>query len=54
LLPNSPPPGWFASIVHVPAPTKLTVEPEIAHTALLDASIVNVTGSLDDAAAVTW
>jgi hypothetical protein len=33
---------------------KLTVEPEIVHTALLDASIVSVTGSFDVAWAVTW
>jgi hypothetical protein len=32
---------------------KVTVEPEIAQTARLDASIVNVTGSFDDATAVT-
>src|ERR1039457_4611265 len=29
---NSPFPAWFASIVHVPAPTKLTVVPETVHT----------------------
>ncbi len=30
-----------------------TVEPEIVHTALADASIVKVTGRVDDAVAVT-
>jgi hypothetical protein len=46
-------PDWLASILHVPAPMKLTDDPEIVHTVLLDASIVSVTGSFDVAAAVT-
>ena len=37
-------PAWSASIVQVPPPKKLTVEPETVHTALPDGSIVNVTG----------
>ena len=37
-------PAWSASIVQVPPPKKLTVEPETVHTALLDGSIVYVTG----------
>ena len=46
-------PAWSASIVHVPAPMNDTVEPEIVHTELEDASIVNVTARLDVAVAVT-
>jgi hypothetical protein len=40
-------PAWLASIVHVPMPTKLTVEPEIVQTELLAGSTVNVTGFFD-------
>ena len=44
---NSSSPSWLASIVQVPPPMKLTVEPEIVHTELLAGSIVNVTGLPD-------
>jgi hypothetical protein len=40
-------PAWLATIVHVPAPMKLTVEPEIVQTEPLPGSIVNVTGFPD-------
>jgi hypothetical protein len=50
----SPLPAWFASIVQVPAPMKLTVEPEIVQVEVVDASIVRVTSSFDgDDSAVT-
>src|ERR1700737_3418300 len=39
-----PLPAWLASIVHVPAPTKLTVAPEIVQTAALAGLIAKVTG----------
>jgi hypothetical protein len=38
-------PAWFASILQVPAATKLTVAPEIVQTELVDASMLNVTAS---------
>jgi hypothetical protein len=46
-------PDWFASIVHVPAATKATVEPAMLHTPEPAASTVSVTGRPELAAAVT-
>jgi len=46
-------PASLASIVHVPAPMKLTVEPEIEQTDPLDASIVRETGRPEEAVADT-
>ena len=46
-------PAWLASIVHDPAPVKLTVAPETEHTAVAEVSIVNVTGNPELAVAVT-
>ena len=44
-------PAWLASIAHMPAPWKLTVEPEVLpdsmHMELLTGSIVRTTGSPD-------
>jgi hypothetical protein len=40
-------PAWLASIVQVPAPVKLTVAPEIVHTAWAAGAIVNTTGLPD-------
>src|SRR5207247_9754002 len=37
-------PAWSASIVQVPPPQQLTVDPDPVHKALPDGSIVNVTG----------
>src|SRR6185295_4148261 len=46
-------PGWFALITQVPAPMNDTVEPEIVHTVLADASIVKITARPEVAFAVT-
>ena len=50
-------PGWFASIVHVPAPVSATCEPlALPSSWQTDAdadAIVSTTGSPDVAAAVT-
>ena len=46
-------PAWFASIVHVPAPRKETVDPETEHTPALPADRVNETGRPELAVAVT-
>lgn len=40
-------PAWLASIVQMPDPMKLTVEPDIEHTEPLEASIVKPTGLPD-------
>ena len=48
-----PLPAWFASITHVPAPVKVTVEPDMEHTAAAAESIVKLTGRPEDAVAVT-
>src|SRR3954447_1139438 len=46
-------PAWLASMTQVPAPMNDTVEPEIEHTDVAVASIVNVTGRPEVAVAVT-
>ena len=46
-------PAWLALIVQVPAPTKVTVEPEIVQIPALPAAIVKVTASPELAEAVT-
>ena len=46
-------PAWLALIVQVPAPTKLTVEPEIVQIPALPVTIVKVTASPELAEAVT-
>ena len=46
-------PGWFASIVHVPAPIGVTVEPVTAQMPASAGSAVNTTGSPDPAIAET-
>ena len=43
-------PGWLASMTQVPTPMNDTVEPEIEHTVVAVASIVNVTGRPDGVA----
>ena len=37
-------PAWFASMTQRPAVLKVTVDPAIEHTDVLEASIVKVTG----------
>jgi hypothetical protein len=49
----APLPAWLASIVQVPEPVKLTVEPESVHTVALVASIESATGRFELASAVT-
>src|SRR5947209_5280159 len=51
--PYSPLPTWFASIVQVPAASKLTLEPRIEHVAALAASTDSATGSPEDALVLT-
>ena len=46
-------PGWFASIVHVPAPTGATSEPVTVHTPASADAALNTTGSPDPAVAET-
>ena len=46
-------PAWLALITHVPTAVNETVEPATEHTALADASIVNVTASPEVAVAAT-
>jgi hypothetical protein len=46
-------PGWFASIVHVPALTGMTVEPVTVQTPASTGSAVNATGNSDPATAET-
>ena len=46
-------PAWLALIVQVPAPTKVTVEPEIVQTPAPPAAIVKVTARPELADAVT-
>ena len=49
--PNSPPPRWTASIVQVPRPEKVTVDPSTRHTEVVEEE--SVTGSPDVLCAVT-
>ncbi len=46
-------PGWFASIVQVPMPMKVTFDPEIEHTLVVVESTVRVTGKPELAVAET-
>jgi hypothetical protein len=46
-------PDWLASIVHVPTPLKLTIEPIIEQTENVDASTLRETERPEEAAAET-
>ena len=37
-------PAWLASIMQLPGPLKVTAEPEIEHTEVVEESMVKVTG----------
>ena len=50
---QSPSPPWLASIVQVPAPVNVILEPEIEHTAADNDAMVMATGKPEVAVAPT-
>ena len=48
-------PAWLASMLQGPVPVKLTVDPEIEHTPMVEASTANVIGFPEaPPLALTW